>query len=412
MKLHILDRVKLPFRKDKELYSSLYRILGFYPHNIEVYKTALDHKSSAFKTKLGNSVNNERLEFLGDAILGACVSDILYTRFPNKHEGFLTSTRSKLVQRETLGQLAAEMGLDRLIRHSTNNKAHHSYMGGNAFEALIGAIYIDRGYERCKWFLTKRILGKLVDIDGMAKTETNFKSKLLEWCQKNHLKLEFRIRDQHTPPGAEMEFDTVVLIEGCEAGFGKGFSKKESHQNAAREALNRIRKEQSFVSKLLKVKSNREKLSETTQASSSDSPKTGEKTERKPSDVSTPLRSAQHDKKEPAQRDKSESAQQNKKEPAQRDKSESAQQNKKEPAQRDKSESAQQEKRRSSRSRAKSKAEGSATESSTPIAENSEPSEEPKAKKPRRRPARRRPAKADGEVQANDEAKAETSKEE
>ncbi len=260
MKLNLLDRVKLPFRKDKELYSSLYRILGFYPHNIEVYKTALAHKSSSFKTKLGTSVNNERLEFLGDAILSACTSDILYTRFPNKREGFLTSTRSKLVQRETLGQLATELGLDRLIRHSTNNKVHHSYMGGNAFEALIGAIYIDRGYERCKWFVTKRILGKLVDIDGMAKTETNFKSKLLEWCQKNHLKLEFRIRDQHTPPGAEMEFDTVVLIESCEAGFGKGFSKKESHQNAAREALIRIRKEQSFVSKLLNIKEKREKL--------------------------------------------------------------------------------------------------------------------------------------------------------
>ncbi len=262
MKLNLLDRVKLPFRKDKELYSSLYSILGFYPHNIDIYKTALAHKSSSFKTKLGNSVNNERLEFLGDAILEACTSDILYTHFPNKREGFLTSTRSKLVQRETLNQLAAELGLDRLVRHATHNRNHNSHMGGNAFEALIGAIYIDRGYERCKWFVSKRILGKLVDIDGMAQTEVNFKSKLLEWCQKNHLAMEFRLRDQHTPAGSEMEFDTVVIIEGCEAGFGKGFSKKESHQNAAREALQRIRKEQSFVSKLFKVRDNREKLSE------------------------------------------------------------------------------------------------------------------------------------------------------
>ncbi len=260
MKLNLIDRVKLPFRKDKELYSSLYKILGFYPRNIEIYKTALAHKSSAFKTKLGNSVHNERLEFLGDAILAATVSDILYTHYPNKREGFLTSTRSKLVQRETLNQLATELGLDSLLKHSTHSNAHNSYLGGNAFEALVGAIYIDRGYERCKWFVSKRILGRTLDIDGVAQTEVNFKSKVLEWCQKNHLKLEFRMRDTHSIKPDDPDFDCVVLIEGAEAGFGKGFSKKESHQNAAREALSRIRNEQKFVSKLLKIAERRQEL--------------------------------------------------------------------------------------------------------------------------------------------------------
>ncbi len=257
MKFNFIDRVKLPFRKDKELYSSLYRILGFFPRNIEIYRTAFAHKSLSYRNKKGTTVNNERLEFLGDAILEAAVSDILYTHFPNKREGFLTSTRSKLVQRETLNQLAAEMGVDRLIKHSFHSNAHNNYVGGNAFEALIGAIYLDRGYAACKWFISKRILGKVLDIDGVAHKEVNFKSKLLEWCQKNRVKVEFRMRDRVTANPDDPQFDTVVIIETLEAGFGKGFSKKESHQNAAREALLKIRKEQSFVSKIFKVKEKR-----------------------------------------------------------------------------------------------------------------------------------------------------------
>ncbi len=257
MKFNFIDRVKLPFRKDKELYSSLYRILGFYPRNIEIYRTAFAHKSLSYRNKKGTAVNNERLEFLGDAVLEAAVSDILYTHFPNKREGFLTSTRSKLVQRDTLNQLAAEMGVERLIKHSFHSNAHNNYVGGNAFEALIGAIYLDRGYAACKWFISKRILGKVLDIDGVAHKEVNFKSKLLEWCQKNRVKVEFKMRDRVTSNPDDPQFDTVVIIETLEAGFGKGFSKKESHQNAAREALLKIRKEQSFVSKIFKVKEKR-----------------------------------------------------------------------------------------------------------------------------------------------------------
>ncbi len=132
---NIIDRIKLPFRKDKELYSSLYHIIGFYPHDISYYKLALMHKSLFRRNAKGKPVNNERLEFLGDAILDAAVGDIVYRHFPGKREGFLTNTRSKLVQRETLNRLAQEMGISKLVLSNGRSASHNSYMGGNAFEA-------------------------------------------------------------------------------------------------------------------------------------------------------------------------------------------------------------------------------------------------------------------------------------
>ena len=143
--INIIDKIKLPFRKEKELYSSLYRIIGFYPRNISYYKLALMHKSIMRKNSKGKPVNNERLEFLGDAILDAIVGHIVYEHFPGKREGFLTNTRSKLVQRDTLNRLAQEMGINRLILSNGRSCSHNNYMGGNAFEALVGAIYLDRG---------------------------------------------------------------------------------------------------------------------------------------------------------------------------------------------------------------------------------------------------------------------------
>ena len=149
----LLDYIKLPFRKDKELYFSIQRIVGFYPHRIDYFKQALMHKSIGKRNAKGRPVNNERLEFLGDAILDAVVGDIVYRHFEGKREGFLTNTRSKIVQRETLNRLAREMGVNELIVSSGHSSSHNSYVGGNAFEALIGAIYLDRGYDACMRFL-------------------------------------------------------------------------------------------------------------------------------------------------------------------------------------------------------------------------------------------------------------------
>ena len=155
---NLIDRMKLPFRKDKELYLSLRKIIGFYPHDISYYKLALMHKSMYKRNAKGKPVNNERLEFLGDAVLDATVGDIVYRHFPGKREGFLTNTRSKLVQRDTLNRLAQEMGINQLILSSGRSQSHNSYMGGNAFEALVGAIYLDRGYDACMEFIIPKLL--------------------------------------------------------------------------------------------------------------------------------------------------------------------------------------------------------------------------------------------------------------
>ena len=259
---HIIDRIRLPFRKEKELYSSLYRILGFYPRRIEHYKMALMHKSVAKRNAKGRPVNNERLEFLGDAILDAVVGDIVYRHFEGKREGFLTNTRSKLVQRDTLNRLAQEKGINQLVLSSGHNNTHNSYVGGNAFEALVGAIYLDRGYDACMNFMQKRILCRLINIDKVAYKEVNFKSKLIEWSQKNKVRLEFPLVSQGKDETGSPTFIYKTNIEGLEGGSGKGYSKKESQQLAAKATLQRLKREPQFIDAVFAAKGNRTKMEE------------------------------------------------------------------------------------------------------------------------------------------------------
>lgn len=241
---------------------SLYRIIGVYPHNIGFYKLALMHKSVAKRNAKGRPLNNERLEFLGDAILDAIVGDIVYQHFPGKREGFLTNTRSKIVQRDTLNHLAQEMGINDLILTSGHSWSHNSYMGGNAFEALVGALYLDRGYNACMNFMKKRILAQLINIDKVAYKEVNFKSKLIEWTQKNRVKLQFDLVDQQKDDHGNPIFKFKVIIEGMECGCSTGFSKKESQQTAAKMALEKLRKEPQFINKVFAAKANRTKMEE------------------------------------------------------------------------------------------------------------------------------------------------------
>jgi ribonuclease-3 len=259
---NIIDRIKLPFRKDKELFSSLYEILGFYPHNIEYYRQALVHKSIGKRNDKGKPLNNERLEFLGDAILDAAVGDIVYRHYERQREGFLTNTRSKLVSRETLGKLANEMGLSQLILSSGHSNSHNSYVGGNAFEALVGAIYLDRGYDVCMWFWENRVLGKFINLDKVAFKEVNFKSKLLEWSQKNKVRMEYRLMKQKKDDNGSPIFSFQVLIEGIEGEKGSGYSKKEAQQLASKETLQKLKREPQFVDSIFKAKSDRTKMEE------------------------------------------------------------------------------------------------------------------------------------------------------
>ena len=259
---NFIDRIKLSFRKDKELYLSLYEILGFYPHDISYYKLALMHKSIMRRNAKGKPVNNERLEFLGDAALDAVVGDIVYQHFPGKREGFLTNTRSKLVQRDTLNKLAQEMGINQLILSNGHSSSHNSYMGGNAFEALVGAVYLDRGYNACMYFMQKRILAQMINIDKVAYKEVNFKSKLIEWSQKNRVNLEFVLLDQQKDNNGSPVFTYQVEIEGVKGCVGKGYSKKESQQVASKDTLDQLRKKPQFIDAVFTAKANRTKMEE------------------------------------------------------------------------------------------------------------------------------------------------------
>ena len=258
----IIEIIRLPFRDDKELRRQLREVIGFYPNDIRYYKLALTHKSSGQRNDKGKPLHNERLEFLGDALLDATVGHIVYEHFEGKREGFLTNTRSKLVSRESLGKLAGEMGLADLIQSSGQQRSHNSYMAGNAFEALVGAIYLDQGYDAVMRFMKKRILAQMVNIDKVAYKEVNFKSKLLEWTQKNRVRMEFQMLKQTKDEKGSPIFGFQVMIEGVPGGKGQGYSKKEAQQVSSKETLQRLRREPQFIDAIFQAKSERTKMEE------------------------------------------------------------------------------------------------------------------------------------------------------
>ncbi|MFZ4457296.1 MAG: ribonuclease III [Bacteroidales bacterium] len=248
----LYHRIRLLSVKRKEPYFLYSKILGFPPKNIEIYKQAFLHKSSSHKNEKGRWVNNERLEFLGDAILDAIVADILFHTFDGKKEGFLTNTRSKIVQRESLNKIALELGLDKAIVISSRTKAQNSSIYGNALEALIGAIYIDYGYEKCREFVEQKMIKPFINLTQVARKEVNFKSKLIEWSQKYKIPIEFNVielfKDEHNNP----IFQTQVTIATLPAGSGTGYSKKESQQNAAKQSMKKIQNDKAFCDLVFK----------------------------------------------------------------------------------------------------------------------------------------------------------------
>lgn len=246
--------------KGKEPYLSIYKIVGFYPDNIQLYKQAFLHKSQSIEDDEGKWLNNERLEFLGDAILSAVVADIVYKHFQNKREGFLTNTRSKIVSRDSMNRIGLSLGIDHLLRYSINvhaqHEAHNSNMLGNALEALIGAIYLDQGFDACYRFIDDVLIKKHIDIDKISETEVNFKSNLIEWGQKNRLPISFEIIESFQDEQSNPVFQTAaVLVEtGEHIGIGIGYSKKESQQNAAQMAMKKIRTDRIFQQHILGLK--------------------------------------------------------------------------------------------------------------------------------------------------------------
>jgi ribonuclease-3 len=251
----LYKKIRLLKKKGKEPYFSLYKILGFYPDNIHIYEQAFLHKSSSRKGDDGKWQNNERLEFLGDAILDAIVADIIYKKFQYKREGFLTNTRSKIVQRETMNRVAVQLGLDKMVAYSTKTNSHNNHMYGNALEALIGAIYLDQGYQVCYDFIQNVMIKKYIDLDTIARKEVNFKSSLIEWSQKNRLEIVFNLIESFTDNEGNPVFQTSITLSDTQIGVGIGYSKKESQQSAAKMAIKKLRTDkefQQFISKLKK----------------------------------------------------------------------------------------------------------------------------------------------------------------
>ncbi|MDR1880708.1 MAG: ribonuclease III [Tannerellaceae bacterium] len=225
---------------------SLYKLLGFYPNDVKLYEQAFLHKSSSVEADDGKWLNNERLEFLGDAVLDAIIADILYRHFQNKREGFLTNTRSKIVQRENLNRIAVELGLQHLIIYSAKLNSHNNHLYGNALEALIGAVYLDQGYGVCFRFVEEVIIKKHINLDSIARKEVNFKSALIEWSQKNKLEISFDLIESFMDNDGNPVFQTAVGLSGYQIGVGIGYSKKESQQQAAKMAVKKLRTDKDF----------------------------------------------------------------------------------------------------------------------------------------------------------------------
>ena len=225
---------------NKEPYSSLYKILGFYPDNIHLYEQAFHHKSSSIESSDGRWLNNERLEFLGDAILDAVVADIVFNHFQNKREGFLTNTRSKIVQRDTLNRVAVELGLEKMVVYSAKVNSHNNYMYGNALEALIGAIYLDGGFASAKEFVHRFIM---TDIEH-KKLFYDSKTILQEQVQKNWHDGEISyVLTGEEGPDHDKTFLVDLYVAGEKKSSGKGRTKKAAEQKAAYETILLLRQE-------------------------------------------------------------------------------------------------------------------------------------------------------------------------
>lgn len=228
--------IRVYFSPEKKLHESLRNLLGFYPSNISLYKLAFRHSSAAQQIKKGVKDSNERLEFLGDSIIGTVVAEYLFKKFPFKDEGFLTKMRSKMVSRAQHNQIALKMGLNKLIEANNDRfGTKPSSINGDAYEALIGAIYLDKGYKAVQKFLLTRIINVHIDMDEVETKEVDFKSKFIEWAQKEKKEFSFETRED-AAGSSEKQFLVELMLEGTVAGHAQHFSKKRAEQMAAEQA--------------------------------------------------------------------------------------------------------------------------------------------------------------------------------
>lgn len=225
------------FSDDKNFITSLKNLTGFFPGNISVYKLAFSHRSIAREGPNGIKISNERLEYLGDAVLGAVVADLLFKKFPYRDEGFLTEMRSRIVSRENLKQLAFKLGIDQMVKNNASGPEAYRSMYGDALEALIGAIYIDKGYNKARNFILLRMIEHHTDLDALEKADKNFKSKILNWGQRNKRNVTFE-EDENFDDAKLIK--VRLLIDSEEIAEGIDFVKKKAEQIAAQKACEKL----------------------------------------------------------------------------------------------------------------------------------------------------------------------------
>ena len=231
--------VRYYFSRDKQLYQAIKNIFGFYPRNIFLYRLAFLHKSAGEESLQGTRINNERLEFLGDAILDAIAADYLFKTFPTEDEGFLTEMRSKIVSRIQLNKLSLKLGLEKLVKlDSSSSNIYRSYRG-DAFEALVGAMYLDRGYTFTRHIILDRIIRHYFDVNELVNQGLNFKSRIIEWVQKEKKQFNFSVVEE-VGSGYQKQYIVELLIDDQPIARGQDYSIKGAEQNAAEKAWTKI----------------------------------------------------------------------------------------------------------------------------------------------------------------------------
>jgi ribonuclease-3 len=228
------------FIRRNSLHDYIIKLTGFLFVNLELYELALTHRSASIYHGKGFSVNNERLEFLGDSVLDAIIADYLFENFPNENEGFLTNLRSRIVNRQFLNELAYQIKIDKHINAHVDKSGLSPSVLGNALEALIGAVFLDKGYSATKNFIIRALILPHVDLKKLSTVDTNFKGRIIDWSQKNRREIEFDCKEEQSISKSGHLFSVSLMLEGKIIGFGQAESKKEAEQRAAEEAIQKL----------------------------------------------------------------------------------------------------------------------------------------------------------------------------
>ncbi|HVN56842.1 MAG TPA: ribonuclease III [Bacteroidales bacterium] len=225
----------------REFRSRIKRIIGSRPSDLRLYEIAFIHRSASLTLPDGKKINNERLEFLGDSVLDVVLSEFLFKRFPVANEGFMTKIRSRIVNRDILNQIALSMGIDKILVSNISSGHSTKHLYGDAFEALVGAVFIDKGFRKTRKFIIRNVIHKYLDIEKIINTDSDYKSLVFEWVQKNKASLSFIFNEDYDFDKKKSVFTTTLNIDHTEFGKGQGESKKEAEQEASRQAWERLK---------------------------------------------------------------------------------------------------------------------------------------------------------------------------